>query len=1298
MAEKKGKQEGNPSGGVFKAATPSVKDDVRVLLKTTSMHNGGRVSSKFKGKRKVGSHGKGLTKTGGYVSGPTTSRMPSMYYHPLYEETNIQLPREPREINQWCFVPEIKVLMRDGTERRIDEIIIGEQVITHTGSIGQVTNVWVREIDEDINVIKSVGNEELKCTDGHEIFVYKRDDIKCKHNYAKETRRCRPNQTQLCNKKDCEIKDLPYYKKVQAATLEKGDCLFTPIPQYENISEITDKKFLRLLGYYVAEGCIDYTKYKKKKYPMSVVFTINIKEKDTLGKEISDLCECVYNKKPVSFRRKDRKTLWNIRLDLAKAARDMIEYSKALAKNKTLSLAIMDLPYEYQREVMETMLMGDGSVRKECDSISSRVGSISLTTASDNLNSQFKVMAGRCGAVATSVIDERYCEMICTQENGRSVIAHNKESKNGKVYTAYNVAMSAQDTKKLFPNLVPFELKLKKPTMHRFFWKDKIISPIKSIKKEHYKGKVYNLEVYNVDIDEGGNGVLVSRDHSYVANGVAVGNSRHFYKCITPDSEVLMADGKVKLLSDIGLGDKVITHTGRTGKVNEIFDREISEDVYKVYTENDKSLIATKQHPFFVIANGDVDPRFLHAEELRVGDSVLKPIVGELYDVWDSYKIIKIEKFDYTGRIMNLNIEGEDNSFIANDMAVHNTDPIVATGLDFHSQFPITAFYNEMPESDSYIEKYYNELAYDLLKLKYVMLYISHEYWVLGNVFPFAEWDENEGRWNRIILINPDYISISGSALAGDPKIEMMADQRIQNIVNTRQPRDVFESLPKELVARVSRGEKIPLHPDHVTHIAHKLNYYDEYGTPIMYRLFKILMYKDRLREAQFAIAERHITPLQIWKLGEKGNEANEDDIAYFQQILDQVYADRNAAIVYGHYLDYSVVGSSGQIVPLNTEFEYIEKEILFGLGLSANIITGEGNSFSQPLVALESLINRYLLFREMLSNYIQEKIYKPVAEAQGFIKKDKASGREYLLYPRIKWSKMNLRDDVQQKQILMQLRQQKNVSAKTALDALGLSYETEKKNLEEEMMTIFNPNVQALKSQEALKPVLPNIPPLVDRQKQRKELGAKWKDYLELSVDNALVEKVERGEISREDADKIRQDIIKEVTLEQSISILKQIEDSVTSEFEKSISSGDVTKEEADKAKHDIIREIAKEYQIPGFGALTEILEQVNKNIDAQVEAGILRYDEAENVKREAIMEVAYENMDRIVEAALNNYKLIKMAREKAMQFRVGIKVNKLVKIAKVEKNDDVVDVVEEVVNEMNSKKDDGPSEDFGD
>ena len=41
-----------------------------------------------------------------------------------------------------------------------------------------------------------------------------------------------------------------------------------------------------------------------------------------------------------------------------------------------------------------------------------------------------------------------------------------------------------------------------------------------------------------------------------------------------------MSDGSLKVISEVKIGDEVVTHTGGFGKVNEVFDKVINDDLY----------------------------------------------------------------------------------------------------------------------------------------------------------------------------------------------------------------------------------------------------------------------------------------------------------------------------------------------------------------------------------------------------------------------------------------------------------------------------------------------------------------------------------------------------------------------------------------------------------------------------------------------------------------------------------------------------------------------------------------------
>jgi len=79
-----------------------------------------------------------------------------------------------------------------------------------------------------------------------------------------------------------------------------------------------------------------------------------------------------------------------------------------------------------------------------------------------------------------------------------------------------------------------------------------------------------------------------------------------------------------------------------------------------------------------------------------------------------------------------------------------------------------------------------------------------------------------------------------------------------------------------------------------------------------MMRCFKALIYKDKLRSAQDAIANRHIFPIRLAKLGTPGEPyPTDDDLNRFRDLLmmadDDPYRDYFIKLFIGISILYSI-------------------------------------------------------------------------------------------------------------------------------------------------------------------------------------------------------------------------------------------------------------------------------------------------------------------------------------------------------------------------------------------------------
>ena len=409
----------------------------------------------------------------------------------------------------------------------------------------------------------------------------------------------------------------------------------------------------------------------------------------------------------------------------------------------------------------------------------------------------------------------------------------------------------------------------------------------------------------------------------------------------------------------------------------------------------------------------------------------------------------------------------------------YRTEPIIATAIDMHTEFPISDFNISCANED--IEKFFNFMLFDKLNIHDLLLNIGLEYWKIGDVFPYGQLNEAEGRWERFICYNPDYINIVTSALVGEPTIELIPDAQISEIVKsgpTGHYKDIYMQLPQEIISSVKQGQNIKLDNRLISHIAHTASPYEVWGTPIMMRCFKTLIYKDKLRTAQQAIADRHIMPLRVAKIGASGEPyPTQEDIDSFRDMLLEADGDPSFFLVYHYGLQFEYVGSSGHILPLNTEFDFIQKELMNGLGINEAMLNGEGPTYANAEVGFNTLAGRYMSYRLRLENWIRFKVLKPISEIQGFYEKEDRDGVQSkhlsnkqkkieannneldLIVPIIKWRNEDLSSDNNIMQIIQSLRDKGLVSAKTMLPMVGLDPTIEEDNLKQERQSVFNPD-----------------------------------------------------------------------------------------------------------------------------------------------------------------------------------------------------------------------------------------------
>lgn len=386
----------------------------------------------------------------------------------------------------------------------------------------------------------------------------------------------------------------------------------------------------------------------------------------------------------------------------------------------------------------------------------------------------------------------------------------------------------------------------------------------------------------------------------------------------------------------------------------------------------------------------------------------------------------------------------------------YKIDPIVRSAIDLHSTFPMTGFYNVCENSK--VKAYFDNIAFNVLNLPKLMQDVALEYWKLGNVFIFGEWDDEQVCWKRFTILNPDYIFIEGPVFGEAPTLKLDPSDSLRRAVSTNQF-DVINKLDPSIVQYVKRGERIPLsnfvieldygngenkelEVQQACHLAMKLSPYESIGIPLVYSCFRALILKDKAYRMLQHVLQSHITPIKMVKIGSDTAPATPESMDTFKELLDETSQDPSAWLFVPHTVNIDYITSAGKIVPMEPLNAFIKSEVLMGLGVSEQVLQGAGPQQSKGSAGLDVLLAKYSRLQEYFSRWIEQNVYRPLSIIQGYIDKDTGLP----IVPKVCWEMMHLTRDVAERRLMSELQQRGLISKRTIRSSLGLDYELEEK------------------------------------------------------------------------------------------------------------------------------------------------------------------------------------------------------------------------------------------------------------
>lgn len=412
-------------------------------------------------------------------------------------------------LSMGCLKQDGLVTMYDGTYKKISDICVGDQVLTHKNNIKKVNRLFKKDVcDIPLYTIKANCLDTcLQLTGQHPVFIIKKQDICCKINkerpckIGKYQKQCYYRQNSSCvnkrgQKYNCGIDKETYQYPmsfVNVSQLKKGDYLIKPFPIQEKDNTALTEQWCRLFGLYIGDGYLCWNtnrRTKQKKEPYAVGFSFNINEK-YLYQQILQLMQTINKQANISFRQFKQKNAIYVIIHDKNLAISFLRNGYFGSHDKKFSEQIMLLPKQKQLKIISGMIDTDGCFYKKADTIT-------WSTVSKQLFNQLHLMLlrNRIANCQRSIyrkpgkngkLDGKYCSWqysITISKNNNSTIPAVKNLNYGKQIVDVNEVS--------------------------FFYKNYYLCPIKSVKKSLYTGTVYNIGVQD--------------DQSYLYNNMAVHN------------------------------------------------------------------------------------------------------------------------------------------------------------------------------------------------------------------------------------------------------------------------------------------------------------------------------------------------------------------------------------------------------------------------------------------------------------------------------------------------------------------------------------------------------------------------------------------------------------------------------------------------------------------------------------------------------------------------------------------------------------------------------------------------------
>jgi len=313
--------------------------------------------------------------------------------------------------------------------------------------------------------------------------------------------------------------------------------------------------------------------------------------------------------------------------------------------------------------------------------------------------------------------------------------------------------------------------------------------------------------------------------------------------------------------------------------------------------------------------------------------------------------------------------------------------------------------------------------------------------------------------WKRIIVLPPDQVLLESFDFTDEVKISLQPSDSMRKLIETGDSNEdvseILDNIPPAILERVQSQEPIPLDTDpltgsHVYHLSNRKSQYEDFGLSILQRCLRTLLYRDKLRQAQTMIADRALTPKHIvWS-----DTLSDFQVDELREHVDLALVDPDYAIVANYQINWDQISARERLLDLGSEYEETEKRLLVGLGVTKELLTGEG-TYGGNRITLEVMNTIYLNFREKLKFWVENYVFKPICFKKGFVEVDPVDGKINPIVPSLKFTRLAIRDNADLYEQLFSLYQKGSLPVEFILDLWNIDSDDVKEKLEQDLFTV---------------------------------------------------------------------------------------------------------------------------------------------------------------------------------------------------------------------------------------------------